>query len=152
MTDPARFPKAVKSTLDFHADLIAQQLGIASFDLDGAATLSDLLESDQTALGWALNMFVEQPRDPCWYLEFDIGGKTSKDPAQYVSMEIASRVTSVFRSGAEFEVMDYTGEELPTERLGVIVVAGAGITPAQYDRVSGLRLVNVRANVLRYVQ
>lgn len=146
----ARFPLYVKSTLDHHASLLARSQGLQYFDLDGAATVGDLLQSDEIALAWSMGSFIPYPVDPLYTLEFDIGGKTSKDPAQFVSIDIISLVRTVFSEHVSLPVMNYTKDIAPVTTMGTIYIVTAGVMPAQYDRNAGLRLVNVLARVQRF--
>jgi len=144
------FPLALKSTIDKYAKQLADSKAINYLDLDGTLLQATLLESDQPALGWSLSTMVESPRDPMWYLEFEIGGITSIDPAQYTALDIVSLVRSVFYQGAELPIMDYSGVDQPTERLGDLIISSTSISPQQFDRAAGLRMVVVQARALRF--
>lgn len=150
LTGSARFPLYVKSTLDFMASGLAADYDLGYFDLDGMAHVSDVMQSDEPALCWSIGSFVPDPVDPLYSLVFDIGGKTSKDPAQFVSMDIVSLVRTVFREHVGIPVMNYTAGIPPVTRLGEIFIINAGVMPAQNDRTAGLRLVNVLAKVQRF--
>lgn len=146
----ARFPLYVKSTLDAVAASLADDFHLGYFDLDGLAFVSDVMQSDEPALCWSIGSFVPDPVDPLYSLVFDIGGKTSKDPAQFVSMDIVGLVRTVFREHVGIPVMNYTKGIPPVTRLGEIYILNAGVMPAQNDRTAGLRLVNVLAKVQRF--
>lgn len=146
----ARFPLYVKSTLDAVASALASEYELAYFDLDGLAFVSDVMQSDEPALCWSIGSFVPDPVDPLYSLVFDIGGKTSKDPAQFVSMDIVSLIRTVFREHVGIPVMNYTKDIVPVTRLGEIFILNAGVMPSQNDRTAGIRLVNVLAKVQRF--
>lgn len=146
----ARFPLYVKSTLDHLAQALASEHSLMYFDLDGMAFVSDVMQTDEPALAWSMGAFVPDPVDPLYTLEFDIGGKTSKDPAQFVSIDIVSLVRTVFREHTSLTVMNYTKGIPPVTAMGSLFITNAGVMPAQYDRTSGLRLVNVFAKVQRF--
>lgn len=147
------FETAVKSTLDKKIKDLAQANGYDFVDLDGSFLFGDLMESQSSALAWSLITLVGAPRRPLWALVFEAGGKTSYDPAQYVSMDIVSLVTHAFEPGSSFDVMDYSGASgspAPTVKMGEIIITDCGVRPAQFDRVAGLRLVLVEASILEF--
>lgn len=139
------FPLALKSTLDKIIKDLADAHNYDFIDLDGAYLMADVMESQASALAWNLTQLIEYPRAPLWQVEFEAGGKTSNDPSQYVSMEIASLVQTKFFVGASFPIMDYSGSAAPTQKLGELFVTSVGVSPAQFDRVAGLRLIRILA-------
>jgi hypothetical protein len=146
----SQFALALKSTLDKAINDLATANGLVYLDLDGAYMMSDLLESQAAAIAWSMSHLVENPADPLYHLEFDVGGKTSEDPAQYVSLGLVGLISSQFRAGSSLKIMDYSGAALPTEVLGEIYVTASGAQPAQFDRISGYRLVHVTAKAVRW--
>lgn len=144
------FELALKSTLDKIILDLAATHGYQYLDLDGAYLMSDVMESDAAALAWSLSHLIENPRAPFWHAEFEVGGKTSNDPAQYISVGIISLITSVFAVGNQIDIMDYSGPTPPTLKLGYLLVSAAGMVPAQFDRISGLRLMQIQAQVFQY--
>lgn len=142
------FPLAFKSTIDKIIKDLADSRGYDFIDLDGSYLLSDVMESQATALAWTQISLVEAPRRPLWMAEFDAGGKTSADPSQYLSMETVSLITDIFRVGSSFHVFDYSGMAMPTQRMGEVFVTSVGVSPAQFDRVAGLRLVRVTVSAI----
>jgi hypothetical protein len=144
------FQKAMKSTLDSVVHALATANGFAYLDLDAAAYDSDLVASEQPAITWARMGAREEPRDPLWAIDFQVGGKTSIDPAQYVSMDIIDVITSKFKVGLGIDISDYSGVSQPTQRLGQMVVTGVHELPQQYDQTAGLRMVHVSAKAVRF--
>lgn len=145
----SKFPLYVKSTLDFVANGIATDLGLPLVDLDSAGLVAELLDSDQTAVVWAIGSLSEAPVDPLWYVDFDIGVKTSVDPAQYKSLDVISELTAGFRVGTVISIRDYTGDVVGQETLGQLFITGVIASPSQPDRLSGIRMLNVQGRVLR---
>jgi hypothetical protein len=145
----SKFPLAVKSTIDYVAMQIATPLNLAVVDMDAAGLFAELLESDDTAIVWAIGSLAEAPMDPLWYVDFDIGVKTSLDPAQYKSLDVLSSLTDTFKVGKIVEVRDYSGDVAGTAIEGRLFVSSVTASPSQPDRLSGIRLINVQCRVMR---
>lgn len=145
----AGFTLALKSTLDYHAKLLANSKGLPFIDLAGAPFESDILESDQPAICWEFATLAEAPIDPLWYAEFDVGAMTMLDPAQYVSLDIIGSLIDLFRPGKVFPIYDYSGVSMPTVRLGTLSIVSAGVASQQADRAVGVRFVSVSARAVR---
>jgi hypothetical protein len=144
----SKFPLAVKSTIDYVAMQIATPLNLAVVDMDAAGLFAELLESDDTAIVWAIGSLSEAPMDPLWYVDFDIGVKTSLDPAQYKSLDVLSVLTNTFKVGQQFAIKDYSGDEVGAQ-YGSLFISNVMASPSQPDRLSGIRLVNVQARAMR---
>ena len=146
----SKFHLYLKSSIDHKAVQIANTLGIPVVDLDSSGLVAELLESDAPAVVWAMGNLTEAPMDPLWFLDFDIGAKTSHDPAQYKSMDITGVLADAFRVGTTIQVRDYTGDTPGTEVHGEVIINGVAASPSQPDRLSGVRLINVQARAVRY--
>lgn len=144
----AKFPLCVKSTLDFVTTQLATELGLPVVDMDSAGLFAELLDSDQSAIVWAIGSLSEAPIDPLWYVDFDIGAKTSLDPAQYKSLDIVSEISDAFKVGTEFVIKDYSGDTAGAMQ-GRLFVTAVVASPSQPDRLSGVRLINVQARAIR---
>lgn len=149
------FKLALKSTLDKHIMALVQELrteypDLEYADLDGAETVADFFESPKPGLAWSLVTLAEDPCDPLYSLSFECGGRTSNDPAQYMSMALVERITDLFPVKSGLTIMDYSTADVPTEQLGDIYITSAVVAPAQFDHVAGLRLVRVEAQVVRW--
>lgn len=140
---------ALKSTIDKIVHALAEELDFAYVDLDGESLNADLLASDETAIAWSLVALTESPRDPLYQVEFEIGAKTSSDPAGYTSFEIVGKVTEAFASNSRVDIYDYSGVPEPTTREGVLLIGASGVNPQQFDRTSGLRLISIVARAQR---
>lgn len=145
----SKFPLCVKSSLDFFANQLASDLDLPLVDLDSAGLVAELLESDQTAVVWAIGSLSEMPMDPLWYVDFDIGAKTSVDPAQYKSLDVVSTLASAFKVGTSIDIKDYSGDVAGTSLLGQLFVTNVVASPSQPDRLSGIRLINVQGRIMR---
>lgn len=145
------FSLALKSTIDKKVYDLATTKSVGYFDLDTALTDIAFLESDAPGLGWSLLTLVEFPRDPLWSVEFEVGGKTSKDPAQYLVLDIVSMVLDAFTTGTTVDVLDYSGEDAPTTVMGELFITNVSVMPSQLDRSSGFRMVNIQGKVLRWL-
>lgn len=144
----SKFPLCVKSTLDYVAVQLANELNLPVVDMDSAGLFAELLDSDQPAIVWAIGSLSEAPSDPLWYVDFDIGAKTSVDPAQYRSLDIVSEISDAFRVGTQFTVRDYSGDTAGNP-VGQMFVTAVIASPSQPDRLSGVRLINVQARAMR---
>jgi hypothetical protein len=147
----SNFKLAVKSTLDKIMKDVADSLSISFFDLDGVALVSDVFESEASALAWSLLTFHDAPVPPMYFIEFESGGKTSNDISQYISMSIVDAISDKFCSGKSYDIMDYSGQSQPTKVLGNMYISGCGVAPAQTDRGSGLRLVRIQAHLTEWL-
>jgi hypothetical protein len=145
------FALALKSTLDYHAKLLADSKGLPFVDLAAAPFESDVLESDQPAICWEFATLSEMPVDPLWHTEFDVGAMAMLDPAQYISLDIVGAISNLFKPGARFEIRNYSGDEMPTETAGSLFIVSAGVAPQQSDRATGMRFVSVGARAVRDV-
>lgn len=145
----AKFPLCVKSTLDKIISDLGTTLSLPVVDLDSAGLVAELLDSDQPAIVWAIGTLTEDPIDPLWFVDFDVGAKTSLDPAQYKSLDIVSSLTTSFRVGTLFSIKDYSGVSAGTTELGQIIVTALASAPSQPDRLSGIRLLNIQARIVR---
>lgn len=143
------FALAVKSTIDKHLYDISSTNSWGFFDLDGAYMDSQQMESKEAAISWSFLHLLEDPKDPLYRFEFEAGPKTSDDLSQYLSLEIVSVLQNVFKRGASIYVMDYSGSTTPTEILGCITITASASVPAQFDNVSGFRMLHVQAAVSR---
>lgn len=146
------FPLAIKATLDFLVRRLADENNCEYVDLDDVSSIEVALQSSKPALAWSLLSIAPTPRDPMWQVEFLVGGKTSHDPAQYDSMRLVSLVTQLFRVHETFDVLDYSGVDVPDTVLGDLQVETVGILPADGDQTSSRRPVRVQCNALRWLE
>jgi hypothetical protein len=144
-----KFPLYVKSSLDRLISDLGTQLSLPVVDLDSAGLVAELLNSDQPAIVWAIGNLAEEPMDPLWFVDFEVGAKTSLDPAQYRSMDIVSQLLQEFYVGMTVEVFDYSGAVPGSAQEGIIYVTGVAAAPSQPDRLSGIRMLNVQARAVR---
>jgi len=140
----------VKSTLDkFGSDLAASLSIDRKVDLDDIVNTQELLASDETAIVWELTMMNDNPIDPLYDLLFSMGVKVTGDPSNYNMMTLLSAVQNLFPQGANLKIFDYSGDVAGTEQKGDFTVSDVRVDPQQFDRVSGIRLISVRAKVVR---
>ena len=144
----AKFPLCVKSTIDYVTMQLANELDLPVVDMDSAGLFAELLESDAPAIVWAIGSLSEAPIDPLWYVDFDIGAKTSLDPAQYKSLDVLGELSAAFKVGAEVVIRDYTGDTAGAP-AGTLFLSAVVASPSQPDRLSGVRLLNVQARAIR---
>lgn len=146
------FLVAVKSTLDkLGNDLALSQVTPTKFvDLDDATAVEAVLTSTEDAILWELSSFDVAPVDPLYRVEFNIGARTTNDPANYNILKLAGKVREVFQIGSKIEIRDYSGDTASSP-LGFLFVTFIAVNPQVYDRVSGIRMISVSAKAQRYV-
>lgn len=144
------FPLHLKSTLDMLIFKLATDNGYDFFDLDGAYMDADKAESANAALVWSLLSLVENNRDPFWHIQFEVGARTSNDESQYLSLQLTSLVQELFSAGSSFFIQDFSTEVEPTEKVGEIIIISAGTAPPAFDRISGIRPIQISASVQRF--
>lgn len=144
------FPLAVKSTIDkLGFDLAQAEIPPVKFiDLDNAVNTTALLSSQDNALVGELSILEPRPRDPMYQVSFSIGARTVNDPANYDIMTLVGKLKAKFAVNAVLEIRDYSGAAAGPI-VGRLTVSQDTIMPQQYDKVSGIRLIAVRAMALR---
>ena len=143
------FTLALKSTLDYEANLLAVSKGLPFIDLAAPSFDTSILESDRPAVCWEFSTIQEDPIDPLWLCSFDIGVMTMLDPSQYVSLDLVSMFLNAFKTGTRFVIKDYSGSLAPTQVLGYLHVISSGVVQQQADQSTGLRFVAVTARATR---
>lgn len=147
----AKFSLALKSTIDYIAKQIADTKSLPFLDLTASVIDPNIVESDQPAICWSMSSLDEHPFDPLWVASFEIGAMTLLDPSQYISLDITGALTDVFRVGASFDIMDYSGDEAPTKLEGRFFITSSGIAPTQQDQETNLRFIVVTIRASRHV-
>lgn len=144
------FQLSVKSTIDYWAKQVADAVGLPFLDLDGSEFQSAIVESDQPAICWEFSTIQEDPKDPMWFVSFDIGAMTMLDPAQYISLDLVGKLIDQFKVGSRIAVRNYSGVSMPVSDVGAMLIVSAGITPQQQDKTTGFRFVSIMARVTRW--
>jgi hypothetical protein len=139
----ATFSLHLKSTIDYHAYNLAQSKGLPFLDLAAATVDPAITESDQPAICWTFDDIGEFPQDPLWMASFDIGAMTLLDPSQYISLDIVGAIADAFKIGTEFDIYDFSGDDMPTEATGKMRVISCGVAPQQQDKETSVRFVRV---------
>jgi hypothetical protein len=142
---------ALKSTIDKRLLELATEKGYGFFDLDGIYQDTGSINTLSPAVAWAFQVWAESPKDPMWEVSFEAGARTSEDLSQYDSMRIAGEVVSLFPSGEDFEIYDYSLAVAGTTPLGRVFIIHSMVVPVVFSDSSTLRMVNVQAKVLRYL-
>lgn len=145
----SEFALALKSTIDYYAKQIADARGLPFIDIASPEFDTAITESDQPAICWEFQTFSESPMDPMYQVDLSIGAMTMLDPSQYISLDITGDVAQRFRVGTTIPIMDYSGDTLPTERAGSLIINANGLAPQQSDKVTGIRFIGVSAKALR---
>lgn len=146
----AEFTLALKSTLDYEAKQLADQLGLPFVDLNSESFNIEELEGDQPFVCWEFASVNEDPRDPLYLVMFDIGVATFMDPSQYISLDLLGAFNDHFRTGRIIQVYNYSGADMPDTVAGTMFVTASGVTPQQADRAIGLRFITVTARANRH--
>ena len=157
------FELALKSTLDYHCNQIAQALrdsGDPDLASLAAGGLDDLVEIDATvkskdpAILWEIHSFAEMPRDPLYTAQFSVGAKTTLDNANYLQAKLVSLLADHFKMDASITIKDYSvdvDELQAQEEKGVLLINEVASTPARFDNQSGLKLITVGVRLQRFV-
>lgn len=141
---------AVKSTLDkiVRAAAVSQGLGdIKIAAVDDVADFESVLKSSQRAVLYQLVRLSPWPRAPKFEATFNVGAKTTDDGANFDMTNLIGELSEVFTLGARFDLHDYTGT-VASERVGAMTLVDADVTPQQFDKQSGIRMLSCRAAVL----
>jgi hypothetical protein len=141
---------ALKSTIDKRLLALATEKGYGFFDLDGIYQDTGSINTVSPAIAWAFQVWAESPKDPMWEMSFEAGARTSEDLSQYDSMRIAGQVVSLFPSGEDFEIFDYSSSIAGTTALGRVFITHSMVVPVVFSDSSTLRMGNIQAKVLRY--
>lgn len=140
----------VKSTIDkFGSDLAAALSVTKKVDLDDIVNTTELLASEDTAIVWEVTTLNDAPVDPLYDLIFSMGVKVTGDPSNYNMMKLLSSVHNLFPQGSNHLIFDYSGDVAGTDQKGDFTVVDVRVDPQQFDRVSGIRLVSIRAKAVR---
>ena len=149
MSDFLDFPRAVKSTISFVCQQVAEELGAERVDLDDLVNVDEVLTSQKSAVLHEM-LTMDPVPDPMWMASFSVGAKTSSDPSSYRLIEFFTRVCERFQPRTQIDIYDYSGIELPTQKLGYMVITeNAGGAQQQTER-SGIRLITVQMRGLRF--
>lgn len=141
---------AVKSTLDKIVRDAVESQGLDQINVaavDDVADFESVLKSREDAVLYQLVRLSPWPRSPKFEATFNIGAKTTDDGANFDMTRILGELNAVFQLGARFELRDYSGEEA-SERMGAMTLIDADVTPQQFDKQSGIRMLSCRAAVL----
>ena len=143
------FYLSVKSTIDRLAYNIASSLGVAQVELDDTVNVDELLGSPDNLIIYQQLGMDEDPIDPIWSLNFDIGVKTTSDAANYDMATLVGGVHNLLSKGSFFNVMDYSGQEAPTEVEGYVYVSDMTLDPQAFDGASGIRMWTIQGRAVR---
>jgi len=145
------FPVEVKSTLDKLLADLAEANNWLFFDLDGGYLLPQIMGSTEPAIVISFPGLTDSPRDPFYNVIFEVGARTSDDPSQYLTRKITGAIGKVIERNKAIQVYNYH-EESPssTDATGYLFPVNITPTPARFDQVSGLTMLQVHAEVFRY--
>jgi len=138
----------IKSTLDKIAKDKADELGVRMIDLDNTVETQELFSSEDDAIVWEYGTLAPDPRDPLYVLTFNIGGRTVKDSANYTMLGINGTVQELFEPCKRLEIKNYSGV-VESEIRGFLNITQVIVSPQQYDKVSGVRMMSVTARAMR---
>ena len=140
----------VKSTIDKIVVDIARSLGIGFLELDDTVSTDNALSSPDDYVVYRFVGMDEEPRDPLWLVAFEVGAKTTTDPANYDLAQIMSAIKEVIATGKAFTVYDYSGVAQPTTPAGDLYIVDARVDPQMFDGVAGIRMLSVQARAANY--
>jgi hypothetical protein len=145
----ASFSVALKSTIDYHAKILADSKGLPFIDLASAEFDTAVIESDQPAICWDLESIDEHPIDPLYAASFSIGAMAMLDPSQYISLDLVGLVSSAFKIGSDYDIYNYSGDTVGTME-GKFRVIACGLAPVQQDQSTNVRFISVSIRAVRY--
>lgn len=147
----ADFYVSVKSTIDRLAVDIASSLSIGFVELDDTVNVDEALGSPNDLIVYQMVDMREDHSDPLWSLEFQVGGKTTLDAANYDLAEIVSGIRGFISKGGYVHVMDYSQVAPPTQVEGDIIFIDVSVDPQAFDGASGIRMLTVQSKAIRYL-
>lgn len=158
MTIPVKFYTSVKSTIDFIGSTIAARIMdkyptivMKAIGMDATTGVTEELSSDNPAIVWSLQSFLEAPVDPLYELVFMIGPKTVNDVSGELMAVLVGEVQNYLPSRTWFDIKNYSGEtvsEEDGERARGYVV-GTRIEEQVYDNQVAMRMAVVAVKVVR---
>lgn len=158
MPMPPEFFTAVKSTVDFIGSNIAQEVAEANADLlvhaltlDATTGVTETLKSEDPAIVWSIQSFLESPVDPLYRLIFLIGCKTTSDVSAELITEITGVIQSRLPNHSIIRIRNYSGETIsegPGE-TGTGHITSISVQESAFDNQSGMRMVAVSMAVCR---
>ena len=146
------FYLSVKSSIDRVAFDIGTLLGVSKVvELDDTVNIDEALASPESMVVYQLLSLDEEPLDPLWSVNFDIGVKTVSDAANYDMADLMGKVHQVLFKDHSFYVKDYSGVDAPTEVEGYIYVTDMTVDPQAFDGAAGIRMWSVQGRAVRSV-
>lgn len=157
------FELALKSTLDYHCNKIAEELrnsgdpdlrAIVADGLDNLVTIDANTKTENPAVLWQMSSFMPNPVDPLYSLNFSVGIKTTQDDANYVQSKLVSVICNYFKPRTDFQIFDYsvTVDDLQGQQpVGNMLLNEMNSNAMVFDNQSGFKLVDVSARVVRYI-
>lgn len=147
---------AFKSTLDKLVGDLAAELSAAApsanpvkfFDMDDHEGLRQVQASAEHALVYQYMTLAEDPSHPLYQAEFVVGAKTSQDSGNYAMTDLLTDIQGRFTKGAYFDLMDYSGETMPTELLGSMMLISCTPSPQMFENSAGIRVFQISAKVM----
>ena len=145
----------VKSTIDkIMNDLVDSLVGqfpdLKGIDVDDLVETDGIMKSEDPVLLWQFLTMTPVPRDPLFRVEFLVGAKTVGDHGNYTLTHINNELRKSFEIGTRIAVGDYSGAS-PVLGKGYFVVSDNSMAPQQYDHMSGIRFLSIRAMGARTV-
>lgn len=159
MADSTAFVMAVKSTIDKIANDAADvcitrapgEPATKVIDLDNAANIQELANSQYPFILLRFMTLDESPMDPMWALEFYIGARTVSDSGNYALTTLIESFRSNVQRGADISFKDYSGAAASDNEVGYGVVVDCTIEPHIFEGVAGIRLYRVRVRCVNSV-
>lgn len=155
---PHEFYRSVKSTIDsigvdIAVDVMAANpaLALKAMTLDATTGVTEALQSEDPAIVWAIQSFLERPVDPLYELVFTIGPKTTSDVSAELMTELMGAVQHRLPNGLKFPIKNYSGDtvsELPGE-TGWGFVRRAEVQEQMFDNQSAIRMATISVAITR---
>lgn len=145
--------RIVKSSLDRWVRDVAQrmqaQLGYLPpvAEIEDPLVLDKILGNSQACLVYQFLRLDDSPRAPRFKASFNVGVKTTDDGSNLQMADMLDEVQAEFKAEARFELMDYSYDPI-TGPHGTIMVVESLVSPQQFDKQSGIRMISCQAAVI----
>ena len=147
--------EVVKSTLDFLVREAIRAAGLEGAvgvtEVEDVAEFEKVLQASGPAIVYQVVRMNPDPRPPKYLVGFNVGAKTTDDGANVDMTKLIADLNATFREQERFNLYDYTGdasEGLPIHQRGAVLITSADITPQQFDKMAGLRMISCQAKAV----
>ena len=145
-----------KSSLDKQVFDMAAELSVSSgdrvlyADLDDPIQAQAVIDDESPAILWRFMSVDEDPRDPLYTITFTLGFKTSDDRSSYALLDFVGKVKQSFSIGTSLDIYDWSGDDVPTVKLGNMMFTDSGMDSQEAVANMGFRMIPIVAKAVRF--